>query len=299
MLVRNPVGGRKIVPDKRYYPDAKGAVFRPRGSRRLLVTHDFGPSDVVEEPTVHWPGGELNILGKRIRAQKYNNFHLGIDISRGGCGADVLAVAKGRVLVSEKNEARTEVIVIGHGLINGHRYRTRYAHMRERFVKVDDEVEAGAVIGEIGDTGIHSTDCHLHFAMEKDRRPIDPWRRLLQNTSIDPDAPAGTAPEPVQPAPEEEPDVPIPASNDEYLAGRTAVVGNTAQGAHVREGSEIEATRIRTIPAGTQETWKPTCWVKGEKVGDSEFADRWLTRWFDGKWEFTHFDNVRSVTPLG
>lgn len=295
MLVRNPVGGRKIVPDKRYYPKHEESVFRPRGSRRPLVTQDFGPSTVVEEPTVHWPGGEANILGKRIRAQKYNNFHLGIDISRGGCGASVFAVAKGTVRVSERNEARTEVIVIGHGLIDGHRYRTRYAHLRERFVKVGDEVEAGTVIGEIGNTGTHSTGCHLHFAMQKDGQPIDPWRRLLQNTSIDPDAPAGTTPEPV-PTPPEEEDVPTPASQEDYLAGKVAIVGNTQLDARVRAAPEIEATVIREIPAGSQETWLPTCYVIGEEALGSQ---KWLTRWFGGQWEYTHEANVRSVTPLG
>lgn len=292
MLVGNPVRGRKIVPDARFYPEHKDAIFRPAGSHRPLVTQDFGPSSVAAEPTVIWPGGESNILGKRIRAGKYANFHLGIDISRGGCGADILAAAKGKVLVSEKNEFQTQVIVIGHGLIDGHRYRTGYAHLRERFVKVGDEVEAGDVIGKLGNTGVFSTGCHLHFFMKKDRRRVDPWRRLQQNAAIDPDAPTSTEPVP----PEEDPDVPIPGSDSDYLAGQVAVIGNSQLDARVRDAPETDATVIRAISAGSQETWLPTCWVLGEEALGSA---RWLTRWFEGRWEFTHEANVRSVTALG
>ena len=294
MLVKNPVRGKKILPDKKSYPDHPKAVFREPGTRQPLVTQDFGPSTVTAEPTVIWPGGETNIMGKRIRAGKYNNFHLGIDISKGGCGADILAAAKGKVLVSEKNEFDTEIIVIGHGMIDGHRYKTGYAHLRERLVRVGDEVEAGDVIGKLGDTGFFSTGCHLHFYMKKDRRRVDPWRRLAQNTTIDPDAPAAT--QPVPSPPEEDPDVPIPASDNDYLAGQVAVVGNTQLDARVREAAETDAAVIREIPAGSTETWLPTCWVIGEEALGSE---KWLTRWFQGRWEFTHEANVRSVTPLG
>ena len=288
MLVSNPVRGT-IKPDAKHYPDHESAVFRPPGSRISLVTQDFGPSTVTEEPTVDWPGGESDIFGKRIRADEYENFHAAIDISKGPCNRDVLAAAPGKVKVS-KVIGGAGTIEIAHGLDNGHRYRTGYVHLSERFVVVDDEVETGAVIGKIGTGGI-STGCHLHFFIEKDGMRVDPWRRLKQNTSIDPDAPIAIVSTEV-------PDVPIPASNEEYVAGNVAVIGNTAVGAIVRTGSNTGASPVRTVAAGQQETWKPTCWVKGQKVGVSDRADRWLTRWNKGKWEFTHFDNVRSVTPL-
>lgn len=292
MLVGNPVRGT-IKPDARFYSSHPLAVLRPAGSRIPLVTQDFGPSTVEDEPTIDWPGGESNIFGTTIPARTYRNFHRGIDISKGGCGSDVLAAAAGKVTVSHKDGTDAETIVIDHGIIAGHRYATGYIHLAQRLVAVGADVETGALIGKLGDTGKLSTACHLHFYVKKGGRFVDPWRRLLQNTTIDPDAPAGVA---LATTPAMEvPDVPIPASNDEYVAGQVAVIGNATLGAQVRIAPKVGAQLVRTIPGGSTETWLPTCWV----VGEVAFAsDRWLTRWNDGQWEFTHHANVRSVVPL-
>lgn len=284
MLVANPVKG-KIRPDKNFYPNHPLAVKRPAGSSIPLVTLDFGPTSLDLEPLVVWPGGESNLFGMPIAAKTYDHFHPAIDISKGPCGAEVLAAAPGKVKVS-KVIGGAGTIVIDHGLIDGHRYVTGYVHLSER-IAAGMSVGTGAVIGTIGAGGI-STGCHLHFYIEKDGKRVDPWRRLKQHSAIDPDAPQ--PPEPV-----EDPAMPVPASDAEYLAGQVAVIGNTALGAIVRTGAKTAADLVRTIPAGAQETWLPTCWVKGEVAFDS---DRWLTRWRNGQWEFTHSANVRSVTPL-
>lgn len=163
MLISNPVRG-EIRPDARFYSGHEKAVHRPAGSNIPLVTQDFGPSELDVEPTVVWSGGEFTILDKPIAAKTYANFHRALDISKGGCGADVLAAASGEVRVSHKDESRANVIVIGHGKIGGHRYQTRYVHLQERLVDVGAHVEAGDVIGKLGDTGLHSSGCHLHFA---------------------------------------------------------------------------------------------------------------------------------------
>lgn len=286
MLVGSPVVGT-IKPDKKNYPDHPLAVKRPSGSTIPLVTHDFGPSDVEDEPTIVWAGGESNIFGTPIAPKKYFNFHLGIDISTGACTGDVLAAAKGTVKFADADSSGANVIVITHGMIDGHLFETRYAHLKSPLiVKKGDPVTAGMVIGKIGGTGSLSTACHLHFAITKDGNPVDPWRRLTQNATNDPDSPVASL---------EGPDVPIPASNNEYVAGQVAVVGNTTLGAIVRTKPKKDASVVRTIQAGVQESWLPTCWVKGDTAFES---DRWLTRWNNGQWEFTHFNNVRSVTPL-
>jgi hypothetical protein len=284
MLIASPVKG-KIKPDKKFYPNHPLAVRRPAGSEVPLVTLDFGPTSLDLEPRVVWPGGESNLFGMPIAAKTYEHFHPAIDISKGPCGADVLAVAPGKVRVS-KLIGGAGTIVINHGVIDGHRYETGYVHLSER-IGAGVPVVAGKVIGTIGDGGI-STGCHLHFFIEKDGKRVDPWRRLKQNTLIDPDAP-------VAPVPVEDPAMPMPASDAEYLAGQVAVIGNASVGAFVRTGTTTDSTLVRTIPAGAQETWLPTCWVKGEVAFGS---DRWLTRWRNGQWEFTHSANVRSVTPV-
>jgi hypothetical protein len=294
MLFDNPVGDEKILPDRKHYENHPDAVFR-HGTDRPLVTQDFGPSDVKVEPTVDWRGGESNIFGKRIEADTYPNFHRALDISTGNCTAKIRAAADGTVVVSNKNESGAKVIVIDHGIHDGRRFRTGYVHLSERMAHVGDPVTAGEIIGIMGSTGI-STDCHLHFYVKRNKRYVDPWRRLRQNTSIDPDAPAASPLEPVpDPEPEEVPDMPIPASDEEYVAGKIAVIGNTDDGALVRDQPEKDATVLRTVPAGEIEEWRPTCWVKGDLAFDS---DRWLTRWFEGQWEFTHRINVANAAEL-
>jgi murein DD-endopeptidase MepM/ murein hydrolase activator NlpD len=179
----------------------------------------------------------------------------------------------------------------GYGVVisHGSGVQSWYWHLKAVvIVHPGQVVSRGQLIGYEGTTG-NSTGCHLHFAITKDGRPVDPWRRLAQRVTVDPDLPTAT---PVTP---EVPDVPIPASDAEYLAGSTALVGNATLGAIVRVAPESDGELVRIIPGGTTESWNPTCWVKGDIAFGS---DRWLTRWNAGKWEFTHVVNVASVTPL-
>lgn len=275
MIFGNPVSGT-VRPDARYYPTAPEAIARPSGSRVPLVTQDFGPSSVGAEPSRVWPGGESNIYGQPIPKGTYANFHAGIDISTGSCGADVLAAAAGKVTTSGRNPSGAEVIVIDHG--GG--FATRYAHMSSRLVAVGAVVAKGKVIGKIGDTGV-SSGCHLHFAVTKAGDPVDPWRRLEQNTTTDPD---------------QEADVPTPST---YIPGHTAEVSNTAGDVNVRRGASLSAPILRKIPKGTVETWTVTCWEKGDTVSGS---DQWLVRW-NGAWEYVHKISVSKgpdapATPI-
>ena len=56
----------------------------------------------------------------------------------------------------------------------------------------------------------------------------------------------------------------------------------------------LTAPLLRAIPKGSAEAWTVTGWVKGEVSGGS---DQWITRWANGKWEYTAKVNVRSVAP--
>lgn len=268
MIFGNPVAGT-IRPDARYYSTAPGAISRPSGSRVPLVTQDFGPSSVDVEPTVVWPGGEANIYGVPIPPATYGNFHRGLDISTGGCGTAVLAAGAGKVVTSEKNASGANVVVIRHA--DG--FETRYVHLATREVAVGAVVAIGKRIGSIGDTGV-SSGCHLHFAVTKDGQYVDPWRRLSQNTTTDPD---------------EEADVPNPST---YIPGRVATIRNDAGAINVRKGPSTSAEVIRQIPKATTETWVVTCWEKGDAVSGS---DQWLARW-NGRWEYVHALSVRSVS---
>lgn len=79
-----------------------------------------------------------------------------------------------------------------------------------------------------------------------------------------------------------------------YIPGQVAVV-KAADGANVRAEPKLAGTLLRTVKAGTSESWTVTGWVKGEVSGGS---DQWLARWAGSRWEYTHKVNVAGVAPV-
>ena len=95
-------------------------------------------------------------------------FHAGLDF-RGPVGAPIYAAAKGTVTFAGIRQGYGNCIEISHG--NG--VVTRYAHMSAFRAHVGEQVDAGAVIGAIGNSG-RSTGPHLHFEVRINDRPVNP-----------------------------------------------------------------------------------------------------------------------------
>ena len=91
---------------------------------------------------------------------------------------------------------------------------------------------------------------------------------------------------------ETEEDAPMPTITT-YIPGQVATV-MAADGAKIRSAPTLTADVIRMVAADTSESWTVTGWVKGDLSGGS---DQWITRWADGRWEYTHKGNVASVAP--
>jgi murein DD-endopeptidase MepM/ murein hydrolase activator NlpD len=95
-------------------------------------------------------------------------FNNGIDI-QARSGAPIRAVAAGRVEFVDWIEGYGNCIIVNHG--GG--YYTLYAHASEIFVKSDDNVSAGTVIGEVGDSGsLNGYACH--FEIRKSKQALNP-----------------------------------------------------------------------------------------------------------------------------
>ncbi len=94
--------------------------------------------------------------------------HSGLDF-KGPIGAPIYAAADGRVSFVGRKSGYGNVVEISHG--NG--LMTRYAHMSRFNAKVGQAVEAGTVIGAIGNTG-RSTGPHLHFEVRVNDRAVNP-----------------------------------------------------------------------------------------------------------------------------
>ena len=102
--------------------------------------------------------------------------HSAIDIAA-DLGAKVMACAKGTVSEIYEDALMGTVVVIDHG--DG--LESVYANLAATpAVNVGDEVEMSTVIGAVGDTAIGETGqpYHLHFAMKKDGKTVDPTNYL-------------------------------------------------------------------------------------------------------------------------
>ena len=97
-----------------------------------------------------------------------SSFHQGWDIG-GKQGAQVVAVLAGRVTEAGYNNTCGNHVYIDHG--NG--YSTHYLHFSVIKVSKGDYVQQGQIVGLVGSTGV-STAPHLHFALYKNGKAIDP-----------------------------------------------------------------------------------------------------------------------------
>ncbi|MCB1615111.1 MAG: peptidoglycan DD-metalloendopeptidase family protein [Pseudomonadales bacterium] len=96
------------------------------------------------------------------------SWHNGIDFA-GKAGSEVIAVASGVVVASEKREGYGYMVEVNHG----DSFSSRYAHNQKNLVKVGDVVEKGQPLAIMGSTG-RSTGPHVHFEIYKNGRSVDP-----------------------------------------------------------------------------------------------------------------------------
>jgi murein DD-endopeptidase MepM/ murein hydrolase activator NlpD len=102
------------------------------------------------------------------------SFHGGTDFG-GGVGTGVYAPAAGTVVLAEKLTIRGNAVVIDHGmgLFSG------YWHQSQLTVVEGQEVQAGDLIGYLGNTGL-VTGPHLHWEMRLQGIAVDPMQWIQQ-----------------------------------------------------------------------------------------------------------------------
>ena len=115
---------------------------------------------------------------------KKEKLHTGIDIGGLDIGTDIHAPAAGRVRFTGKKKGYGKTVEIE--LENGH--VLRFGQLNAWSVSVDDQVEAGDVIGQLGSSG-RSTGPHLHFeyldvTSSDENIPLDPL--TMTNLKIKP-----------------------------------------------------------------------------------------------------------------
>jgi murein DD-endopeptidase MepM/ murein hydrolase activator NlpD len=96
-------------------------------------------------------------------------FHNGLDIS-GKKGTPIIAPAKGKIIEKGRDAYQGNYLRIDHGW----GCVTIFAHLLSTIVDVDQEADRGELIAYMGSTG-RSTGPHLHYQIEVDGRPVDPF----------------------------------------------------------------------------------------------------------------------------
>jgi len=105
--------------------------------------------------------------------------HEGVDLTA-PIGTSVYATGYGTVSQSQVRNGYGELIEIDHGF----GYKTRYAHLSARFVKVGEKVSRGQVIGEVGNTGV-SSGPHLHYEVRYRDNTVNPINYFNQDMSAE------------------------------------------------------------------------------------------------------------------
>ena len=111
-------------------------------------------------------GAERN--GKRI--------HQGLDLFA-EIGTPVLASRSGRVAAAAQNNGIGKFVIIKHP----DSIATIYGHLSEIFVKKNQFVRQGEIIGSVGKTGnanFRDIQPHLHFEVKRNGIPLDPLSYL-------------------------------------------------------------------------------------------------------------------------
>jgi len=131
----------------------------------------------------HWIGLNWPLADKGIRSSAFGmridpfwgieRAHGGIDIAA-PFGTGVLAALGGRVTKTSLGGDLGKYIIIRH---SGDR-ETIYGHLFEINVKEGQFVNPRQIIGKVGSTG-RSTGPHLHFAVKKNGKLVDPQKWMV------------------------------------------------------------------------------------------------------------------------
>lgn len=153
-----------LVGEKIFVPGGK----KPQTTERQLARADEPVSRGSVERFV-WPTvGELSSpFGYR-----WGRLHAGIDLAN-DAGTVIRAARTGRVSYVGWYSGYGNTVVIEHD----QGYVTLYGHLRDYIVGNNQYVKAGQIIAHMGSTG-DSTGPHLHFEVQKNGTPINPYNVL-------------------------------------------------------------------------------------------------------------------------
>jgi len=161
ILDANDIQDDSVIPGTVLF--IPGAKMDKNDLRRALGHHFIWPLQGKQTSAFGWRHDPF--LG-------FRSFHAGLDIST-PAGTAVKASADGKVTATGYNTVYGHFVIISHT----EDYQTMYAHLNKILVKSGNYVNQGGIIALSGNSG-RSTGPHLHFAVYKNRRAINPLEAL-------------------------------------------------------------------------------------------------------------------------
>lgn len=168
-------------PSAKPYPSVQPSPSQPAESQPSPVPSASASPSPAPSPAplvFTWPVNGSILSGYSVEALAYDvtmgdwRTHAGIDIAA-PVGTQVMATAAGTVTSVCEDDLLGTTILIDHG--NG--LTSLYANLTAvPAVKAGESVSTGTVIGAVGRTASaeSSLEPHLHFAMLKNEKPVDP-----------------------------------------------------------------------------------------------------------------------------
>ena len=136
------------------------------------------PIDYKEEIVIRCDGrGE----GFFAAGRRGGRLHNGIDLYA-KVGTPVLASRSGRVIAATRNRGMGKFVIVRHRA----GFTTVYGHLDKIYVKKNQRVSQGKVIGTVGKTGnarYRGIQSHLHFEIRKKGIPQDPLNYIEEARS--------------------------------------------------------------------------------------------------------------------
>lgn len=149
----------------------RAAAALRRARAQAVKNGRVGPTDGLLQMPVG--GGITSPFGYRTHPIfGYWGLHDGTDFG-GGCGQPIVAAESGRVISAYYSSVYGRRLIVDHGALAGAGVATIYNHASSYTVGPGAQVQRGAVIGYVGDTG-WSTACHLHFTVMANGKAVNP-----------------------------------------------------------------------------------------------------------------------------
>lgn len=166
----------KLKTDRRYYEKTERELARQSDNLQTMLSKKGQDSSVkVTSAGFMKPirGGITSPFGWRTHPIFHSRtFHSGVDIGGPNYG-NIVASNSGKVIYSGWYGGYGKVVILDHGVVNGHAMTTLYAHMSTIKVNQGQYVQKGQVIGLEGTTG-YSTGPHCHFEVRINGKPNNP-----------------------------------------------------------------------------------------------------------------------------